>query len=110
MGLPPHRRPEPYAFTTQNSGSGCHFFKEERRMTMERVIVTRPFVGICHMQVCAVEDATDEEILEVCNIENPSGTTNGWNTVCHTDHDFFGKTAPVKCAEYPNRTHFLVSC
>ena len=26
---------------------------------MDRVQVTGPFVGICHMQVCAVKDATD---------------------------------------------------
>ena len=26
---------------------------------MDRVQVTRPFVGICHMQVCAVKDPTD---------------------------------------------------
>ena len=77
---------------------------------MNRVIITQPVFGICHMQVCAVQDATDDEILEVCNSANPSGTTNGWGTVCHTDDDFFGKTAPVKCADYPDRTHYLVAC
>ena len=34
--------------------------------TMERVVVSREFMGLFSMQVCAVKDATDEEILEVC--------------------------------------------
>lgn len=42
---------------------------------MDRVLVIRTFVGICHMQVCAVNDATDEEILAVCNHANP------WNII-----------------------------
>lgn len=42
---------------------------------MNKVVVTRPFMGICGMQVCAHKDATDEEILAVCNGENPSGTS-----------------------------------
>ncbi len=72
---------------------------------MERVIVTRPVCGICHMQVCAVADATDEEILKVCNGENPSGTTNGWDAVIRR-----GDGAPVVCATYPERRHIMVSC
>jgi hypothetical protein len=34
---------------------------------MERVEITKAFMGICTMQVCAEKDATDKEILEVCN-------------------------------------------
>lgn len=79
---------------------------------MERVCVTNPFCGICHMQVCAVTDATDEEILAVCNALNPSGTTNGWGTVHRVDSDWMGGIvrAPVVCADDRNRKHFLVSC
>lgn len=40
-----------------------------------RVSITQAAIGICHMQVCAAKDATDDEILKVCNYENPSGTT-----------------------------------
>jgi hypothetical protein len=47
----------------------------------ERIIITIPFHGICHMQVCAEKDVTDEEILKICNEQNPSGTINGWSTV-----------------------------
>lgn len=78
---------------------------------MDRVIVTRAFVGIAHMQVCAVTDATDEEILAVCNRENPAGTERGWSTVCRGDSDFWGQTAPVPCASSPDhRLHFMVAC
>ena len=48
---------------------------------MDRVVVTNMWCGIVHMQVCAVEDATDNEILVVCNRKNPSGTTNGWSVI-----------------------------
>ncbi len=77
---------------------------------MKKVIITAPFKGICHMQVCTEETATDEEILAVCNLENPSGTTYGWITVCHGDDEFYGKIAPVRCKDYPNRIHYLVTC
>ena len=79
---------------------------------LARVIVTKPMVGLCHMQVCAVKDATDEEILEICNRENPSGTSNGWSQVCHnTEPDkFWGNLMPVQCAEHEDRVHYLVAC
>lgn len=72
---------------------------------MTRVIITKGIIGICHMQVCAVANATDEEILEVCNRENPSGTQHGWAIVIRD-----GEGAPVPCAGNSGRQHFLVSC
>ena len=77
---------------------------------MNRVIVTKAICGIAHMQVCAAADATDEEILEVCNRENLSGTANGWSKVCREDDEFWGKVAPVTCADDPERKHFMVAC
>ena len=82
----------------------------------KRIIVSNPLVGICHMQVCAVMDATDEEILGVCNRENPSGTTGGWSTVIRKAEDtteFWGgeKLLPGPCADHPEeRLHILVAC
>jgi len=73
----------------------------------ERVQITRNMVGLCYMQVCAVEDATDHEILDVCNRRNPSGTTMGWTRVVREAAD---KSAPITCEDEPNRTHFLVAC
>ena len=72
---------------------------------MDRVVITNPAIGIYYMQVCVVADASDEEILEVCNRENPSGTTNGWTSIIRK-----GKGSPVKCADDPRRLHVLAVC
>jgi hypothetical protein len=81
---------------------------------MKRVIITQPIFGICYMQVCAEADASDEEILEVCNSENPSGTTNGWAEVIRTveeEHNYrIPNFQPVQCSEYSDRQHFLIVC
>jgi hypothetical protein len=72
---------------------------------MERIETTNPAAGICHMQVCAEADVTDEEVLLHCNRDNPSGTQNGWTFVVRT-----GKGEPVTCAERPDRLHLMVGC
>lgn len=78
-----------------------------------KIEVTKCMVGICHMQVCAHKDATDDEILEVCNRENPAGTSNGWSGV-HREADpedsFWKLPGAVQCADDPDRLHILVSC
>ena len=74
-------------------------------MMVEKVVVLNPFVGLCHMQVCAEKDATDEEILKVCNQENMAGTTNGWCDIVRS-----GDGAPVVCADDPERLHILAVC
>jgi len=82
-------------------------------IVMPRVQVTNPFCGLIHMQVCAVPDATDEEILEVCNRENVCGTTLGWAKVIREPDGDIGENpeaAPVPCEEHEGRVHFLVSC
>lgn len=73
---------------------------------MERIVITKAILGICHMQVCCERDATDKEILEVCNWRNPSGTQAGWTTVIRDD----SKMGPVQCQAYPDRIHMLISC
>lgn len=81
---------------------------------MERVVVARPMIGICAMQVCAVADATDEEILGVSNRANPCGTREGWCSVVRQEED--GSVFKVKenlpkiCADDPNRKHFIILC
>lgn len=78
---------------------------------MDRVIVTNPVVNLFAMQVCAVKDATDEEILKVCNLKNPAGTTRGWCKVIRSADNFERPEAfPVQCDEFPERIHFLVLC
>ena len=76
---------------------------------MDRVIVTNGFVNICTMQVCAVADAEDDEILAVCNSENRSGTTHGWSRVIRDDTENPQRN-PVVCDAHPERRHFLVVC
>lgn len=78
-----------------------------------RVTITRGIIGFCSMQVCAVDDVTDDEILAHCNQHNPSGTSAGWTTVVRVpDGGMFqmDATAPVACALHPGRTHFRVNC
>jgi len=82
---------------------------------MERIEITRSISGIFFMQVCAENDATDEEILAVCNRKNPSGTKNGWVTVIRKIEDCPSEDnpesqLPVACEESPGRTHFLIVC
>lgn len=74
-------------------------------ITEYRVVVSRLMIGLTHMQVCAVPDATDEEILEVCNTQTPSGTTNGWVRVIRE-----GEGKPGVCEKYPERMHFIIEC
>lgn len=84
-----------------------------KEKTKNRVVVTRFWCGICGMQVCAVPDATDKEILEVCNRENPSGTSNGWSIVIRKLDDasqLSEKQLPGPCADFPERIHYLVVC
>lgn len=76
---------------------------------MKRVEVTIPMIGICFMQVCANKNATDEEILEVANRENPSGTRNGWTEVARENYED-ETMRPVICGDNKNRKHFILIC
>ena len=72
------------------------------------VVVANPMIGLCHMSVCCIKQATKTEILRVCNAMNPSGTKAGWGKVY--DSKAAKNCKPVKCEEYPNRVHKLVAC
>jgi hypothetical protein len=81
----------------------------------DRVFVSQPYAGFRAMQVCVLPEVPDEEILEVCNRENPQLTTGGWHTVvrsvehaeeCGVDT----VTAPGNCRECPPRLHKIVLC
>lgn len=85
---------------------------------MNKVVVARQMVGIFGMQVCAGADATDEEILQVCNRENPAGTANGWSTVVRKISDVTSlcpddkrvEQLPITCEDDKCRKHFLIYC
>lgn len=76
---------------------------------MEKVVVTKGVVGLCHMQLCCEKKATDEEILTVANKENPSGTMNGWVRVERVDPEN-PKSGEVVCADDADRIHVLAVC
>jgi hypothetical protein len=76
----------------------------------ERVVVTREFVSLLFMQVCAVADATDEEILQVCNAQNECGTSAGWSWVVREGNAPTPEAKPGPCETYPGRLHFLAGC
>ena len=75
---------------------------------MDRVEIICAMVGICHMRICAVKDATDEEILEVCNRGNLAGTRDGWTSVIREEG--CENQRPLQCEDHPDRQHFLVAC
>lgn len=76
---------------------------------MKKVVVTKCMVGICHMQVCAKAESTDEEILHECNSANPSGTSLGWCDVIRDDKEHPNMN-PIQCKDDPKRKHFMIAC
>jgi len=79
---------------------------------MDRVIITK--MAALSMQVCAIKDATDEEILLECNRQNLCGTTNGWchvvRTISEDDPEIAKRSLPVQCADDENRIHLIIQC
>ncbi len=91
-----------------------HEPKSEVEALVKQVVVTKctmgiPGVfGIASMQVCAQKDATDEEILNVCNAENPSGTRGGWSGVVREDEENY--PGSVQCDDNEDRLHLIITC
>lgn len=78
---------------------------------MERIIITRSIIGLCYMQVCCVKDASNAEILDKCNKDNPSGTEQGWQIVIRDDSSGYSeKQKPVQCQDHKDRVHMMVVC
>ena len=91
-----------------------HTPKSEVEALVKQVVVTKCTMGIlgvfgiATMQVCAQKDATDEEILDVCNTENPSGTRGGWSDVVREDEENY--PGSVQCADNEDRLHLIITC
>ena len=78
---------------------------------MEKVIQTVAFVNIYTCQVCAEKDLTDEEVVQLLEESNPTGTSNGWSSIVREVTDVFDESCmPKPCADYPDRMHYLVTC
>jgi len=76
---------------------------------MNKIETVKPVHGICHMIVCSTKEATDKEILDFCNKDNPSGTTLGWATVIRNDKKH-PQCNPLVCNDNKDRLHFMVGC
>jgi hypothetical protein len=78
---------------------------------IEDVVVTKPFIGLLYMQVCAYGEVPPDRVEERANALNPSGISNGWHIILADDPDDDGPPkTPVPCADYPARLHYLLSC
>lgn len=67
---------------------------------MEKHILTKN--GLMDAQVCS--EGTYDEALEWIQSTNPAGTSNNWGK------NGGGNFAPIKCADHPERTHYMFSC
>jgi hypothetical protein len=78
------------------------------------VFITDNWAGLCTKQVCVVPDATDEEILAVCNAEDNRiiPGSGKWDIVIRTAKDARRAkvefTPPGTCVECPPRVHMVV--
>lgn len=76
----------------------------------EDVIVTQPFMGLCHMQVCAHKDVPLHIVESEANLQNEAGTSGGWHLIAEGFHDIKEGQAPVPCKDDPARIHYLLVC
>lgn len=67
---------------------------------METHILTKN--GLLDAQVCSA--GTYDEALAFIQGTNPAGTQNNWQK------NEGGNFAPVKCADNPERTHYMFIC
>lgn len=67
---------------------------------MDKHIVTK--TGALNVQVCS--EGTHDEALEWVKENSPSGTEHNW---CEDERP---EVAPVKCEQYPERTHYVFTC
>lgn len=75
--------------------------------SLPRVEVTRSNERRTMLGVCAVADATDEEILTACNEADPQLTP--WSRVIRENTPGFEpRSRPFPCPDYPGRVHLLV--
>jgi hypothetical protein len=71
---------------------------------MDDVIVTRPMLGLCHMEACVKKGLDDETILREVNKLNPCATTQRW---CRIERDE-ESLRPVQCEQEADREHLIV--
>lgn len=98
-----------------NQSQGERVKMEKTLPTTERVFTSQDYAGFRAMQVCVVADATDKEILDHCNADNPQQVTGGWHSVVNSLEDckrlgINDNGVPGPCANVPGRIHKIVIC
>jgi hypothetical protein len=74
---------------------------------MDRVVAYG--IGFVHTSVCAVADATPDEIRGAANRASPTGLDHGWEI--SEDKEFAtGEPNPCPCNEHEGRQHWLLVC
>lgn len=93
------------------------FWDSVRVRRRKRAMVTGAYAGLFACQVCVVPDATDEEILAVCNRDDPRTEGFSWTKVIRTKEDVKAEglrsldgssVIPGQCVECPPRLHMIV--
>ena len=65
--------------------------------------------GFVHCSICVPEGMSVTEIESEVNLQNPSGTMNGWKV--DAAPTFRGGAAnPHPCERSPSRLHYLMVC
>ena len=68
--------------------------------------VTR--TGAIYMQVCVPSDWTDIQVLYFAEIQNPSGTMNGWQIRRQGDTALMGAPERQPCASREGHVHIML--
>lgn len=75
------------------------------------VVVTRGFMGLLYMQVCAHKDVPHDVVQDEANRQNPAGTENGWFLIVEDgEHGNSPDQWPVACKDDPDRFHYMLVC
>jgi len=73
---------------------------------MSKGVVTR--IGVFDMQVCVPKEWTDEAVQTFANVENPCGTSTGWQIRRQGDPQLNGAPERMQCASDPTRVHIML--
>lgn len=73
---------------------------------MDRVVAYA--IGFVHTSVCAVEDATPDEIRGAANSASPTGLGHGWEI--SLENFASGELNGCPCNEHEGRRHWLLVC
>ena len=65
--------------------------------------------GLCFCSVCAPSGMPLDDVLQVANIQNPTGLAHGWSLDAAPTFKG-GEPNPCTCNRDASRKHYLLSC